>query len=162
MPRKIPSDPVALRAWRDATLYRLFLRASRAERTHTLQRLVQRGYTDVTITDTALLANLDVEGTTITALARRSGITRQAASQQVAVLEREGYVRREADSIDNRAIRVQRTQRGHGLLESALEIVAALEADYARHLGAARTRELKATLHTLLEHIDPGGGLGPD
>lgn len=162
MSTKVPSDPTALRAWRDATLYRLVLRASRAERTQTLQRLVELGYTDVTITDTALLANLDVEGTTISTLARRSGITRQAASQQVAVLERDGYVQREADPLDSRAIRVQRTKRGHALFESALEIVSALEAEYARHLGARRTRELKATLSALLEHIDPGGGLGPD
>ena len=48
------SDTAALRAWRDATLYRLVLRASQAERRETLARLRQHGYTDVTQADTAL------------------------------------------------------------------------------------------------------------
>jgi hypothetical protein len=55
----LPDDPARLRAWRDATLYRLMLRASEAERRETLRRLRQRGYQDVTGTDTALLANLE-------------------------------------------------------------------------------------------------------
>jgi hypothetical protein len=80
----VPDDPARLRAWRDATLYRLMLRASEAERRETLSRLRQRGYQDVTNTDTTLLANLDTADTSISALARRCGVTRQAASQQLA------------------------------------------------------------------------------
>jgi len=76
----LPDDPARLRAWRDATLYRLMLRASEAERRETVSRLRQRGYQDVTGTDTALLANLDTADTTISALARRCGVTRQATS----------------------------------------------------------------------------------
>src|ERR1700736_6552802 len=83
-------DTEALRAWRDQTLYRLLLRATRAETTTTLQRSHQRGYTDISLSDTNLLANLDTEGTSISALARRAGVTRQAASQQIAALERAG------------------------------------------------------------------------
>jgi hypothetical protein len=49
----------ALRAWRDRTLYRMLIRAARAETTETLRRLQARGYRDISLQDTNLLANLD-------------------------------------------------------------------------------------------------------
>jgi DNA-binding MarR family transcriptional regulator len=158
----VPDTAAALRAWRDATLYRLLLRGSQAERQETLHRLRHRGYADVTHADTALLASLDTNDTTITALARRCGITRQAASQQLAALERKGYVSREPDPGDSRAVLVRRTARGHALLHDALEVVASIEAEYAGHLGAERFAALKELLTDLLSHADPHGALGTD
>jgi DNA-binding MarR family transcriptional regulator len=155
-------DTAVLRAWRDATMYRLLLRASQAERRGTLARLRQRGYTDVTHTDTALLANLDTDDTTISALARRCGVTRQAAGQQLALLERKGYVSSEPHPGDSRAMLISRTEKGHALLHDALEIVADIETEYANHLGAGRIAQLKALLADLLGYADPKGTLGND
>ena len=42
-------------------------RRSRAEKSTTLRRVHELGYRDVSLTDTNLLANLDTEGTTISA-----------------------------------------------------------------------------------------------
>src|SRR5688500_15567493 len=131
-------DAAALRRWRDQTLYRLLLRASRAEATATLDRINEQGYGDVSLTDTGLLANLDTEGTTISALARRAGVSRQAAGQQVASLERAGYVERRPSERDGRAVVVIQTARGRALLECALDVVEDLEAAYEDGLGAAR------------------------
>ena len=155
-------DTVGLRAWRDQTLYRLLLRASRSETTTTLERIHELGYTDISIADTNLLANLDTEGASISALARRAGVTRQAASQQVAALERAGYVERTESATDARAVAVVQTRRGRALLEDALTIVEELEAAYASHLGKARLADLKQLLATLLDRIDPAGSLGRD
>jgi DNA-binding MarR family transcriptional regulator len=155
-------DTVALRAWRDQTLYRLLLRASRAETTATLERTQNRGYIDISLSDTNLLANLDTEGTSISALGRRAGISRQAASQQVAALERAGYVERRASEADGRAAIIVQTSRGRALLDDALDIVEDLEATYEEHLGSRRLRELKESLASLLERIDPIGTLGRD
>jgi DNA-binding MarR family transcriptional regulator len=156
----IPADPDQLRTWRDATLYRMTLRASRAERSTTLQALHARGYTDVTLTDTTLLANLDEAGATITDLARRSGITRQAASQQIRALQGAGYVRSRVHPDDPRASLVRRTAKGRRLLEDALAIVARLESDYEKLIGTRQMAALKKSLQALLDHIDPGGSLG--
>jgi DNA-binding MarR family transcriptional regulator len=128
----------------------------------TLRRLRQRGYQDVTNTDTALLANLDTADTTISALARRSGVTRQAASQQLALLSQKGYVRREPDPADSRAILVRRTAKGHALMRDALEIVAEIEAEYAGFLGAGRLAALRELLTDLVADADPDGTLGGD
>src|SRR5215468_7705535 len=146
-----PEDPAGLRAWRDATLYRLVTRASEAEMRETLSRLRQRGYQDVTNTDT-----------TISALARRCGVTRQAASQQLALLSQRGYVSRKPDPADSRAILVRRTAKGHALMHDALEIVAEIEAEYARFLGAGRLAAAKEVLTDLVGRADPGGTLGGD
>ena len=158
----LPEDPAGLRAWRDATLYRLVLRASEAERRETLSRLRQRGYEDVTSTDAVLLANLDTTDTTISALARRCGVTRQAASQQLALLAQRGYVSRKPDPANSRAILVRRTAKGHALLHDALEVVAEIEAEYAGLLGAGRLAALKEVLTDLVGHADPEGTLGRD
>ena len=108
------------------------------------------------------LANLDTEGTSISALARRAGVTRQAASQQIAALERAGYIERRASATDGRAAIIVQTRRGRALLEDALDIVENLEAAYAEHLGQARLADLKKTLLSLLDRIDPIGTLGRD
>ena len=160
----VPSfeNRVALRAWRDQTLYRRVLRASRAEASATLRLIHDRGYRDVSLSDTTLLANLDTGGSTITALARRAGMTRQAASQQVAALERAGYVERHASDRDARAVIVVQTERGRALLRDALEIVDAIEQGYAALLGPRRYANLTSALAALLDHIDPGGALGTD
>jgi DNA-binding MarR family transcriptional regulator len=160
----VPSfeNPKALRVWRDQTLYRRLLRASRAEASATLRQIHARGYLDVSLSDTNLLANLDTDGSTITALAQRAGVTRQAASQQVAALERAGYVERHASELDGRAVIVVQTNRGRALLHDALEIVAALEHDYAAVLGPRRYANLTSALAALVDHIDPHGTLGTD
>lgn len=155
-----PLDDPAVRAWRDATLYRLLLRASRAETVATLERIHQAGFADVSLADTNLLANLDTGGTIISALARRAGVTRQAAGQQVAALERAGYIERRPSHSDGRAVVIHQTMRGRALLEVALDIVAELEQDYAAHLGADRLALLKQLLSQLLDQVDPQGALG--
>ena len=153
-------DRAGLRAWRDQTLSRLLLRASRAEATNTLEQVHERGYADVTLTDTNLLANLDTQGTAISALARRAGVTRQAAGQQIAALEGAGYVERRPSEIDGRAVVVYQTARGRALLSDALDIVEELEAEYASYLGASRLASLKKSLAMLVDRIDPVGTLG--
>ena len=160
----VPSfdDHAALRAWREGTLYRRLLRAGRVEALATLEQIQARGYPDVSLRDTNLLANLDTDGSSITALARRAGVTRQAASQQVAALERAGYVRRRADDSDGRAVTVIQTARGRALLRDALEIVEALEREYAELLGPRRYANLSKALALLLDNIDPDGALDID
>jgi DNA-binding MarR family transcriptional regulator len=155
------ADPVALRAWRDATLYRLVFRTSRAEMAETLARL-RRKHPEATLSYTTLLSNLDTGGTTISALARRAGVTRQAASQQIADIERAGYVVRVDAPDDARAVLVKQTPKGRALLQDAIEMVGDIEAEYAAHVGVDRIAELKALLTDLLAHIDPEGALGRD
>ena len=153
------SDPERLRAFREQTLYRLLLRARRAENDEMVARIRARGHPDLQPSYPALLANLDTEGTSITTLAAKAGVTRQAASQQIAEIETRGYVNRRPDPMDGRAVIIVRTERGQQLLHDALDVVSELEAEYARHVGQRRFDSMKASLSDLLSHIDPTGRL---
>jgi DNA-binding MarR family transcriptional regulator len=159
---EIPADDDAFRSWRDASLYRLMLRAGRAEQSATLLAMHDRGYDDLSLSDIAVLANLDTAGTTISGLARRVGVTRQAASQQLAELDRAGYVTRAPDPGDRRAVMVGRTPKGEALLADAVSFVAGLERHYADLIGADQLATLKELLAALVARIDPEGALGRD
>jgi DNA-binding MarR family transcriptional regulator len=161
MIRRSLDDP-SIGAWRDQTLYRLLLRASRTETAATLDRLRDCGYVDVSLADANLLANLDTGGTIISALARRAGITRQAAGQQIVGLEKAGYVERRASDTDGRASVIYQTDLGRALLNDALDIVGELESHYAELLGSRQFSSLKRLLTALLNEIDPEGTLGRD
>lgn len=159
--RRPTLDDPALRTWRDQSLYRLLWRASRAERTTILEQIRARGFDDISLADTNLLANLDIGGASISGLSRRAGISRQAASQQVAALERLGYLERRSSETDARTVIVGRTQRGRDLLDAAIDLVVELEAGVEADLGPKRFAALKALLTDLVAIIDPEGALGP-
>jgi DNA-binding MarR family transcriptional regulator len=156
----LPSlDPEHLRAFREQTLYRLVLRARRAENNEMVARIRARGYPDLKPSYPALLANLDSEGANMTALAAKSGITRQAASQQLAEIEARGYVELRPDPADGRAVIVDRTERGRRLLQDALEVVSDLEGEYSERVGRERFDAMRQVLAELLDGIDPAGRL---
>jgi DNA-binding MarR family transcriptional regulator len=152
-------DADLLREFREHTLYRLLLRATRSETNEMVRRIRDRGYPDLMVSYPALLANLDTEGTTITSLGAKAGVTRQAASQLISEIEARGYLERRPDPGDGRAVIVGRTARGERLLRDALEVVSELEGEYAAHLARGRFDSMKKSLATLLDHIDPGGTL---
>jgi len=152
-------DPEDLRRFREQTLYRLLLRARRAENDEMVPRIRARGYPDLQTSYPGLLANLDTTGTSLTALAAKAGVTRQAASQHIAEIEARGYVERRPDPADGRAVIVVRTERGQRLLLTALDVVAQLEGEYEQLVGERRLSSMKRTLADLLDHIDTSGKL---
>ncbi len=154
----VPTERQSLVAFREHTLYRLLLRARRVENDEMIRRLVELGH-DVLPSWPGLLANLVPDGTSISTLAVRAGVTRQAASQALKEIETRGYVHREDDPDDARSIIIKRTARGERLLRDALKIVTSLEASYARSVGKARFEAMRETLFDLLEEIDPVGRL---
>ncbi len=151
-----------LRQFRERTLYRLLLRATRAETNEMVSRIRERGYPDLMVSYPVLLANLDSEGTNITTLAAKAGVTRQAASQLIREIEARGYLDLRPDPNDGRAVIVGRTARGERLLRDALDVVGDLEGEYAEHLGRERFDSMRQSLSILLAQIDPGGTLSAE
>jgi DNA-binding MarR family transcriptional regulator len=156
----IPVDHDELIDFRERTFYRLLIRARRTENDEMIRRLRERGF-DVMPSYAGLLANLHPDGSSISTLAARAGVTRQAASQRLKEIEARGFVVIEPDPDDARASIVRRTPEGERLLRAALEIVTELESDYAKRIGKKRFEELRSALYDLLEEIDPSGRLGP-
>ena len=152
-------DADRLREFREQTLYRLLIRAARAETNEMVSRIRKRGFPDLMVSYPVLLANLDTEGTNITTLAAKAGVSRQAASQLIREIESRGYLDLRPDPTDGRAVIVGRTARGQRLLRDALDVVSELEGEYAERLGRKRFDSMRKSLSALLDHIDPGGTL---
>jgi DNA-binding MarR family transcriptional regulator len=138
-------------ALRQQNIGRLFQRAARAYSELALEKLHKAGHEGLTLFHTALISNLDVEGTHIKVLAQRAGMSKQAMGQIVADLEKRGYIKSTPDPNDKRASRVTFTERGWQFLQDAYRVKKAIEKDYTTRLGKAGMKQLWTLLETLLD-----------
>jgi len=95
------------------------------------------------------LQAIDPAGVNISELARRTGVTKQAAAKTATGLERLGYVSRRADPADARASVIERTARGNDLLAKSAEIFDRLRAEWVAELGASRVEAIEQGLRTM-------------
>ena len=116
------------------------------------ERLAERGHPDVRAPHGDVLQYLDAGGTRVSELARRAQITKQSMAELVAHLERHGYVERVPDPEDRRAKLVRATRRADDVYAIARYVVAEIEHDWTRRLGAEKMR----LLHELLEELNEG------
>ena len=140
-----------LQALRERHVGRLLLRASRAFNARATEKLRVRGYGGLTLAHLALLPHLDADGTRVTTLAERAGMTKQGMGQLVGDLERQGYAARAPDPTDRRAALVRFTEAGRRLLADAVAVTGELEAEYVAILGEQRLATLRETLAVLAD-----------
>jgi DNA-binding MarR family transcriptional regulator len=95
--------------------------------------------------------HLDDTGTTVSTLAARAQMTKQAMAELVGHLERHGYVVRTPDPTDRRAKLVRPTAAGREVVAIAQELVPEVEQQVDAALGADRARALRHDLQVLLE-----------
>jgi DNA-binding MarR family transcriptional regulator len=88
-------------------------------------------------------------GTTAVDLARRLGVTKQAAAKTVARLERQGYVRRRPSTTDRRSQQILITDRGTDMLRASAEIFEHLRARRGALLGDGRLQDLEDDLEQI-------------
>ena len=93
-------------------------------------------------------------------LAARAGVTRQAAGQLIAEIERCGYVERRAAKDDARATVVRFTPRGRRLLATVFELVEEIERSFEEIIGARDFEIVRSALGHLAAEIDPQGTFG--
>jgi DNA-binding MarR family transcriptional regulator len=82
-------------------------------------------------------------GSTLSELGRRLGVSKQAAAKTAASLERVGYVYREADPTDGRAVRLRRTPRGEEMLGLSAAFFETYRSRLRHVLGSRRLSELE-------------------
>ncbi|MBM5810400.1 MAG: winged helix-turn-helix transcriptional regulator [Gammaproteobacteria bacterium] len=114
-----------------------------------LARFAERGFTGLQSAHTAVFANLNVEGTRLTDLARRARMTKQGMGQLVDELERLGYVERVPHPTDSRAKIVRFTGQGRRLMAHGVEIGEIIQMEYAKLIGSRRLKILHDTLEDL-------------
>ncbi len=101
-----------------------------------------------------LMPHIDLEGTRLTVLAQRLGVTKQAASQLVVDLEKIGVLQREPDPDDGRAKRVVFTDQGRNGLLEGLAILRGLEAELRAEIGDSDIDHLNQVLVKILAFIN--------
>lgn len=138
-------------ALRQGNIGRMFQRAARSYSDLALIKLRDYGHDGLTLFHTALISNLDLEGTRITTLAQRAGVSKQAMGQLVVDLEQRGYIERLPDPNDGRASLVKFTEKGWQLLQDAYRVKKTIEAEYTAILGESGMKELWRLLETLVE-----------
>lgn len=141
------------RRW--ASLGRLLGFASGVFNHRVIERIRTRGHPKVGPPHSALTRSMDLDGTRITTLARRAGVTKQAMGRIVREMAELGYVKVAADPTDGRAKLVTYTRRGLRLASEIVDAAEAVEAEYAAALGRKRTRELRALLEDLVPRVVP-------
>jgi DNA-binding MarR family transcriptional regulator len=100
----------------------------------------------------AVLQHPGPDGQRPSALAARSGMSRQAINHLISHLERAGYLERYTDPADPNARLIRLTERGRRLYERIEAVAATIEAEWAGQVGAQRLEDLRTTLGDLLVH----------
>jgi DNA-binding MarR family transcriptional regulator len=139
---------------RQENFARLGLRLFRAFNARAVEMLRAHGYEGITLAHTALLVNLDTQGTRIVDLADRAGISKQAMGRLAQDLEERGYVRGSIDPTDRRAMMVTFTELGRQFLNDGVRILRQIEADYASVIGQEQLAALRASMLTLVHHAE--------
>ncbi|MCB9682522.1 MAG: MarR family transcriptional regulator [Alphaproteobacteria bacterium] len=113
---------------------------------------------------TALFPHIDLDGTRLTVIAERAGISKQAVGQLVDDLVAMGALERVPDPADGRARLVRFVGGGSALLHG-LSVLGALESDLAGIVGGDALAAMHATLQAVDDALDagtltPGEGTG--
>ncbi len=120
--------------------------ASRAHVTAVMTRLAARGYGDFPFASASLLWLMDESGTRSTVLAQRAGVTKQAMSQLVKQMERQGYLEQAPDAVDTRAKVVRMTARGQAVKQACEDVRDDLNRKLEGTLKASEARRMEVAL----------------
>jgi DNA-binding MarR family transcriptional regulator len=113
-------------------------------------RLAAEGYGDIREGYGCVFGFIDIdEGSRLTDLAERSGLTKQAVGEVIPELEQLGYVTREPDPRDRRAKIIKLTPKGRDACLTGRRLFAEIEAEWAEQFG----EELLAALREAAEQI---------
>lgn len=143
----------ALEKHRDNNLRRLLVAATRALNRRITDELQRLGYNDTRPGHAALLANLDFSGNSVTEIAERAQISKQAMARLAVELEELGIISRRASGTDGRALTLSFTRLGRDLLRSTVAIVDQAERDLAREIGPRSLVTVKRSL-AAIAHLD--------
>jgi DNA-binding MarR family transcriptional regulator len=136
---------------RSLNLRQLLTRSTRAVNERIVAALRARGFPDARVAHAAVLANLELCGSTVTEIASRALLPKQAISKMVLELEEFGYLERSRHDTDGRAVVVRFTRKGRKLMTATFDVIASIEDAAQARLGPRRYSSLRLSLLLLLE-----------
>ena len=123
---------------------------------YTDRRLAEMGFGDVRPAHYAVFQVLNPQGSRLTELAGRAGMTKQSMGYLVDYLEKHGYLQRVRDPLDQRAQIIRVTPKARKLDEAVERAIDELHDAWAARMGKARVRQLRTLLGDLVNVLpDP-------
>lgn len=139
---------------RAANLRQCLLRASRVVNAAIVEGLRQQGFTQLRSTHTALLSNLDLEGSSLTVISQRAGMTKQAMGRLADELISLKYITKTRSEEDKRAYKIQFTPAGLKLMKHSFSIMGKLELRCSRRLGGNRLKQLLSSVQDIADELE--------
>jgi DNA-binding MarR family transcriptional regulator len=140
---------------KQASVAQLLFKAARLWNSQAIEKIqAQTGGGAFRMAHTALLPHLDLDGTRITELSKRLGISKQATSQLVKEMEGMGLVEMQPDPDDRRARRVCFSSAGREALFQGLDLLQNMEKDLAQSFGKEDMQYLQHLLKRLLHLLE--------
>ena len=124
------------------------------------EELAEAGFADIRPSHGCVFQYTEPEGSRLTDLARRAGLTKPTLVAAVHDLERLGYVERLPDDGDRRAKIVRLTTRGAAAAAEGARIIGEIEAAWASRLGEQHARQLRQALEELHAIVSPTATAG--
>ena len=115
------------------------------------KHLAEQGYAEISPSHGLVFQYLEEEGSRITLLAARAGMTKQSMSALVYQLEDYGYLKRKPDAHDARAILFRLTAKGQALRTKAQNINYQFEQEWKQALGAESYETFRTMIKKLAE-----------
>jgi DNA-binding MarR family transcriptional regulator len=141
------------------SFWRLLDQAYLGVNRYVVDRLHAAGFAEIRPAHAKVFENLDDGGTTVTALAERAQVTKQAMGELAIALEQLEYVQRVPDPSDRRAKLVTLTPRGDDAVRSAGGILDELWSDVERTVGRDELLAAQGVLQRLVRLLEDGGAL---
>jgi len=120
------------------------------------QAVAQAGYPDMRPSFGFVIRALGETSLTLTQLAERLGVTKQAAIKVVDEMEAHGFVERRLGQVDRRSKALRLTERGHRVRRAALAASHRMEDELRRDVGDG---DVDAMRRVLLRFVERNGGL---
>ncbi|RAK02143.1 DNA-binding MarR family transcriptional regulator [Larkinella arboricola] len=125
------------------------------------QRLAELGFLNFKASYIGFLSNLEQDGITNNELARRAGVTKQAMSKIVKLLEDDGYIYIVKCERDSRSSQIFINERGKLLLAAVFNCMEELKDKFSTIAGRDRVEQMLDTMVLLVREIEKDTGVIP-
>lgn len=141
-----------LEAEKARSTVQLLFKAARLVNERAIARARERTKQPLRTAQTALFPHVNLEGTRLTDLAAKLGVTKQAAGQLVDELVALGQLERIPDPLDARAKLIRFSKRGKAGMLEGLAILQEIEAELAGVIGAPALKVVHDALAKIVRH----------
>lgn len=150
-----PKDIAELTARKRASLGQVLMKTARLINEQAMARVRERTAQNMRVAHTTLFPHIDLDGTRLTEIAQRMGLSKQAVGQLVTELESMEVLERVPDPTDGRAKLVRFARRkGRMVLFDGLALLDEFERELVEELGGECIDALHENLGALLDLLE--------